>query len=169
MTGPGSVRQMRRGRTRGAVLVEFALVAIVFFTALLSVIDMGTMFWVELTMQYAVREGARCAVTGASDCTGAAGNAGRNAGVIETIRLNSMGLYDYLSPTVTVSQVAADGSYQPVAAPPSPAPPSFGTGGQIIVIDVDCAWPLMTPLVAALFPNGKFTFRVAATMKNEAF
>jgi hypothetical protein len=83
---------------------------------------------------------------------------------VQAIRINAMGLYDYLSPVVTVWTVAADGSYQA----PTPAQ-SFGTGGQIIVVDVDCVWPLMTPLVQPAFPNGQFRFRVAATMKNEAF
>lgn len=159
-------KQWRAGRrnSTGAVLVEFALVSMVFFTILMTVIEMATMFWVDLTMQYAVREGVRCAITGQVNCTGVSGQTNRYVGVVEDIRMNSMGLYDYLSPVVTVWTVAADGSYQPPGAAQS-----FGAGGQIIVVDVDCAWPLMTPLVAAVFPNGQFRFRVAATMKNEAF
>jgi len=159
-------RRFHQGRcaSAGAVLVEFALVAVVFFTVLLAAIEVATMFWVDLTMQYAVREGVRCAVTGQVNCTGVTGQTDRYAGIVQAIRMNSMGLYDYVSPVVTVWTVAADGSYQP----PAPAQ-SFGIGGQIIVVDVDCTWPLMTAPVQAVFPGGQFRFRVAATMKNEAF
>jgi Flp pilus assembly protein TadG len=151
-------------RSLGATVVEFALVLLLFLTVFFAAIDVATMLWVDLTMQYAVREGVRCAVTGQVNCAGVTGQTQRYDGVIQTMRMSSMGLYDYLSPVVTVWTVAADGSYQP----PAPAK-SFGAGGQIIVVDVDCVWPLMTPPLQVIFPNGQFRFRVAATMKNEAF
>ena len=138
MLKPGLHRQGRRA-SRGSALVEFALVAPWFFLALLAAIEVAMMFWVNMTMQYAVREGARYAVTGQGTCTGVAGN-NRTACVEQAIRLNSMGLYDAVSPVISVWTVADDGTYQ--VAPAS----SYGNSAQIIVVDVDCRWPLMTPL-----------------------
>ena len=44
--------------------MEFALVALLLFGILFTIIDLGIMFYVNLTMQHAVREGTRYAVTG---------------------------------------------------------------------------------------------------------
>jgi len=157
-----------RHREGGAVVVEFALVTVLFFTVLVAVIELGMMFWVDLTMQYAVREGVRCAVTGQMNCPGVTGTqSSQYAAVLASIRANSMGLYGTVTSDADVHTwtVAADGSYQSLALPAK----SFGIGGQIIVVEVDCRWPLMTPLFQAIFPKGEFDFRVGATMKNEAF
>ena len=54
----------RRRGERGTSTIEFALVAPVLFLLLCIAMDTGVMLWVNLTMQYAVREGARYAVTG---------------------------------------------------------------------------------------------------------
>ena len=48
---------------------------------------------------------------------------------------------------------------------------SPGNAGDIVVIQVTCNWPLLTPVVAAFYQatGGKYKFSVAATMRNEAF
>src|SRR5260370_38517543 len=54
-------------KQRGVVTVEFALLAPVLFLLLCIAMDLGIALWVNLTMQYAVREGVRYAVTGQSN------------------------------------------------------------------------------------------------------
>src|SRR5690606_28297169 len=56
-----------RRRQRGVAAVEFGLVALLFFTVLFSIIDWSYLFFANLSMQHAVREGARYAVVGRSD------------------------------------------------------------------------------------------------------
>ena len=55
------------------------------------------MFWVNLTMQYAVREGARYSITGQSGLDPATLNKQRYLAVIQRIKDSSMGLYPVVS------------------------------------------------------------------------
>jgi len=52
---------------KGQAIVEFALAALIFFSLLFAIIDLCIMLYVNLTMQHAVREGARYAITGQSN------------------------------------------------------------------------------------------------------
>ncbi|GJG93707.1 TadE/TadG family type IV pilus assembly protein [Cupriavidus pauculus] len=159
---PGRLRILRGARSqRGASAVEFALVAPVFFLLLFSIVDFGAMMWANLTMQHAVREGARYAVTGQTGLD-ASQSPARYRAVLEKIQDSSLGVYDMSQAKVTTW---VNGSSTPNGAG------MFGNAGDIIVIQVTCDWPLMTPLVAAYFKanGGKYHFSVAATMRNEAF
>jgi Flp pilus assembly protein TadG len=53
------VRRCLRASTEGAALVEFAVVSPVLFTLLLALIDMGRMYYVRQSLEYATQEGAR--------------------------------------------------------------------------------------------------------------
>lgn len=152
----------RRVRERGAAAVEFALAAILFFTVLFAIIDFSYLFFANLTMQHAVREGARYAVTGQSalDPTPQGTAQDRCDAAVQRIRDQSMGLYDRMTPTVVFKTVNDDGSISKVAC---------ASANQIIVIEVSCALPLLTSFLQPFFANGKYSFRASATMKNEAF
>jgi hypothetical protein len=146
-------------RERGASAVEFAIVAPLLFFLLFAVIDLCVLFWVNLTMQYAVREGARYAVTGRSDL-GPQGNPQRHLAVIEKIKDSSMGLFERVEPKINGIDYGHAGQY---------SAGMFGAPGQIFVLRLDGAWPLMSPLVQPFFQDGKYRFSVAATMRNEEY
>jgi len=149
-------------RQRGAAAVEFALAALLFFTVLFAIIDFSYLFYANLTMQHAVREGARYAVTGQSALDPVNGD--RCVAAKERIRDQSMGLYDSINPTVVFKTVdPVNGSITPVAAN------SCANANQIIVIEVSCELPLLTSFLQPFFANGKYRFKASATMKNEAF
>ncbi len=57
-------------RQRGAALVEFAIVATVFFTALFGVIEFGRLLWTHNALRDAARRGARYAITRKNDAAG---------------------------------------------------------------------------------------------------
>jgi Flp pilus assembly protein TadG len=83
--------------SKGQALVEFALAALVFFAVLFAIIDLGMMFYVNLTMQHAVREGTRFAITGQpAPAVGSPPPTGaeRKAAMIQTMKNSSVGLYD---------------------------------------------------------------------------
>ena len=149
-------------RQRGASAVEFALVAPLFFLLLFSIVDFGAMMWANLTMQHAVREGARYAVTGQTSLDPNTSAPQRYRAVLEKIHDSSLGVYDMTNAQVTTW---VNGSSQPNGAG------MFGNAGDIVVIQVTCNWPLLTPVVAAFYKatGGKYRFSVAATMRNEAF
>lgn len=147
-------------RQSGATLVEMAIITPVFLLVLVALIEFSLVFFTTLTMQYAVREGARYAVTGQSNLDPAA-KAQRSAAIIEKIKLSSLGFYDKLAPSISVNGK----TYSTTAYGNG----MFGAAGDIVVLQLDCTWPVTTPLVSTLFTDGKYRFKVAATMRNEFF
>jgi len=155
-----------RARQRGASAVEFALVAPVLLMLLFIAFDMGITLWVNLTMQYAVREGARYAVTGQSNLDPNASNQQRYLAIIQEIRNQSMGLYDMVAPNYVITINGTTTNYN---TQNSYNTGMFGNPGDIIVLQLNCTWPLLTPLIRPFFANGIYSFSVAATMRNEGF
>jgi Flp pilus assembly protein TadG len=147
-------------RQSGATLVEMAIIAPVFMLVLVGIIELSMMFFATLTMQYAVREGARFAITGRAN-EGGSSTQQRYATVIETIRDNSLGMYERTNCVVSVNgkRYASTGYSNAM----------FGGAGEMVVLQLDCAWPVTTPLLSAFFPDGQNSFAVGATMRNEYF
>jgi hypothetical protein len=150
-----------KSRQSGATVVEMAIVMPVFLLVLLALVEFGMMFFVTLTMQYAVREGARYSITGQSNLDPNTKDPQRFAAVIQKIRDSSLGLYGKVAPVISVNGT----SYKPSAYSNG----MFGTAGSIVVLKLDCDWTVSTPLISRFFTNGKYHFAVAATMRNEYF
>ena len=148
-----------RRKEQGASTVEFAIIAPLLFFLLLAIVDVCVLFWVNLSMQHAVREGTRYAVTGRVDLA-PAGDQQRYLAVIQKIWDSSMGLFDRLDTRINGIGYGEPGKYNNAM---------FGVSGQIFVLQLDCTWPVLTPMLQPFFKDGKYTFSVAATMRNEAF
>lgn len=150
----------------GQALVEFALVVLLLFGLLFTLMDLGIMFYVNLTMQHAVREGTRYAVTGQIGAS-----ADRRAALIQKIRDSSNGLYDKnlhvpKDPQINVinpSQV----TFSNYTGTPTTGDPGKPT--QTIIVSLTYTWPLLTPILKRFFPGGQYTFTVKSTMTNESF
>ena len=168
-----SCRPTRSGRARGRRLqagvaaLEFALIAPVLFFLLCMALDLGVALWVNLTMQYAVREGARYAVTGQTGLDPNQKSPQRYLAVIQEIREQSMGLYPLVNPSYAIT--VNSGKAQSYASDASYTSSMFGNPGDIVVLQINCAWPMITPMIRSFFPGGFFNFSVAATMRNEGF
>lgn len=65
-------RSTRTRRERGQALVEFSLVALIFFAILFAMFDFGTMLYSRMTVMNAAREGARAVIPFASEEAGLA-------------------------------------------------------------------------------------------------
>lgn len=150
-TPTGKIRQA------GATIVEFAIIAPVFLLLMIGVIELSMAYFANLTMQHAVREGARYAVTGNKDLDPNSSNQQRYQAVIQKMKDSSMGIYDKVSPVISVNGSSGTSSGM------------FGNSGDIVVISVDCSWTFATPMMAPFFKDGKWRFVVAATMRNESF
>jgi hypothetical protein len=147
---------------KGSTIVEFAFTAIIFLMVVFALLDFAVMFWVNLTIQHAVREGARYGITGQ-------GPPGQRRQAIEyRIRDASMGLYD----------PKHDDKPRIYAIEPNDITSSFsnytskqvadtGQPDQIVMVTLDYSWPLLTPVAKLLFKDGKYSFTVRTTMKNE--
>jgi len=156
---------MRKPCAKGAATVEFALTVMVLLVFIMAIVDFSYIFFVNLTVQHAVREGARYAATGQSnlDLNPQGTAQDRCDAAIARIKAAAMGFFDQAGAVVVFKTVNNDGSITPVPAN------SCAAAGQIIVITLNCELPLITPLVQTFFPNGKYTFSASSTMKNEAF
>ena len=152
-----------RARQRGVAAVEFAFAAILFFTLLFSILDWSYLFFVNLTMQHAVREGARYAVTGQSNLSPTPGD--RCAAAREKIRGESMGLYDQTSSTTVFKTIDSSGNIAVLGSG------SCYGAGQLIIIQVDSRLSPITPFIRPFFSatGNQYRFSVSTTMKNEAF
>ena len=154
--------QRYRRTERGSAAVEMALVAPAVLLLMMGIIEFSLVFFSTLTMQFAVREGARYAITGRTDRDPAAAGQQRYLAVMQTIRNNSMGIFNTVNPSVSVNgkSYASSSTY---------SANMFGGPGDIVVLRLDCTWPVTTPLISSFFPDGKYKFAVAATMRNEFF
>jgi hypothetical protein len=145
---------------RGASVVEFALILPLLLLLLMAIVELGVLFWVNMTMQHAVREGARYAITGRKDLDPNENEDERlrASAILEKIKISSLGLYD----SVVIEPVT-------ITDPAGTELPGFGGPGQIVVINLDCSWPLLTPLVRPFFDEGTYNFKVSSAMRNENF
>lgn len=147
----------RKSGQQGASMVEFAIILPLLLLLLLAIIEFGALFWVKLTMQHAVREGARYAITGRVDLDPDPDEHLRPRAVAEKIKLSSLGLYDSVVTGMTVTD--PDGNELG----------GFGGPGETVVIKLQCSWPLLTPLVRPFFGEGTYNFTVSSAMRNENF
>jgi Flp pilus assembly protein TadG len=139
-----------RRHQRGSVLIEFAFIAPLFFLLLAAICDFSYLLYVNLTMQHAVREGARTAAV-----------QGNYSAALAMMQDQSMGLWSTLSPAVSVAVVNGSGSTTALPAL------SVGSSSDIIIVNINCTTTLLTGLVAAFFPGGIVNFNVSATIRNE--
>jgi Flp pilus assembly protein TadG len=152
---------------KGQTTVEFALAAIILLALLFAIIDLSMMFFVNLTMQHAVREGVRYAITGRSNL-----GADRRAALIAKIKEQSMGLYDrnlHVPKDPTIKVIPPSSVTFPNYTGGTTQTGDPGQADETIVVSLTYKWSLVTPLMKPFFPGGAYTFTVKATMKNEPF
>ena len=145
-------------RSRGTTTVEFAITASLFFLLLLMVMDFSLYSFAKLTMQHAVREGARYAITGQVDLDPQA-DSNRKRAVIQKIRDHSMGYFDEILAESDIEVTGSDGL--PVSG--------FGAPGESIVITFNCQWPIISPFTQAILAKSHYDFSVRTSMRNEEF
>lgn len=150
---------------KGQTMVEFALTAFIILAVLLAIIEFAVMFFVNLTMQHAVREGARYAITGQGGNNGAQRRKALEAKVIAC----SYGLYhknrhpdkDLKVNVITPANVSPYSNYSGTPVKDT------GEPGEIIAVTLNYSWPLLTPMLTPLFKDGRYDFVVRATMTHE--
>jgi Flp pilus assembly protein TadG len=144
--------------SRGATLVETAVVLPLLLLLTFAVVDFATFLYVYLALENGVSQATRYAVTGQTqDDPGTPATNEREIAIKNAMRS--------ATPTLTIPDAAfvfehlEGGSW--VA----------GSGGnnQILRVTVNYGWSFFTPLLKPFFNSGLVTLRVSSTMKNEAF
>jgi len=145
----------RFGSTRGQTMVEFILVAPLYFLLTFAVIDFGRMFFVQMNVQQAVQEAARYASTGQHlpNPNSPGQNLTRVASITAEVQQAAVGAN---VTNVQVSSLAGGAG-------------SAGGPGDTVTVLVTTNLALMTPMVGKFFPNGVYTFISSATFRNEPF
>jgi len=148
---------------KGQAIVEFALAAVVLFMLLFAIIDLGMMFYVNLTIQHAVRVGTRSAIIGQPAVNGTTPREALRQKIIAASNGLCIDRNIVSGPTVSIltPSATAFSNYTGRQVPDTGAP------DQIIIVRMTYAWPLLTPVMAPFFDGGKYTFTASTTMKNE--
>jgi Flp pilus assembly protein TadG len=136
-------------------MLEFAFVVPVFLLLLLALIDFSRLFYVEVTLQNAVRQAGRYAITGnhMPDPKHQGQNLSRVNSIIQVAQNAAQGL------DVSAIQVSSLGGGKGSAGGP----------GDTVTIALTTNLKLMTGFVAQYFKNGTYTFTVSVSFKNESF
>jgi Flp pilus assembly protein TadG len=151
-TGNGPISRTRKSR-HGQATVEFAMVVPLFFLLIFGMIDIGRLFFVQVTLQNAMRQAGRYAVTG-NKVSGQS----RVDSITQVAQQASVGTG--LSNIQITSQTAGVTSTNGDAGGP----------GATVTISLTTQLKLYTPLIGRYFgTNGVYTFTVSTTFRNEPF
>lgn len=152
---------MRRANDSGQSLVEVAISLSILVLIALAAVDFGYLFCTKLTLQNAVRQAGRYAVTG--QCiTDGNGNCSqtRYNSVVQTLQDTSLGLLGGVhASNINISCTNKGGG----------CPNSAGGPGDLVTISVSYPYGFLSPLMAPFFPGHAYTIKVGAAFTNEPF
>jgi hypothetical protein len=133
----------KNDRRRGATIVEFALAFLPVFALLLAILDFGFAIFLKSTLQHAVREGVRYAVTGRTES-----GTGHDDSIKGVVQRHAMGqlsgadgaskiIIRYYNPN-TLAEVTGAGS---------------NVGGNIVEISIEgFTWGWIAPVLRQALP-----------------
>ena len=126
-----------------------------FLILIFATIDFAHLFWVELTLQNAIRQAGRYAITGnhLPDPNHPGKTLSRVGSIIQVAQQTALGL-DVSN--IQISSVTGGTG-------------SAGGPSDTMTISLTTNMPLITPIVGKFFKNGVYTFTVSVTMRNEPF
>ncbi len=145
----------------GQAMVEMAIAASVLLLLFMATIDFGWMFSNKLTLQNAVRQAGRYAITGQCIQSSGSCSLSRYNSIVQTLESYSLGLINSsnVNSYVTITCTNLGGG----------CPNQAGGPGDIVVITVNYHYHFVTPALAPLFPNHSYNIKVSAAFTNESF
>jgi len=160
------IRNLREAGQSAQSLVEFAITATAFLFVIFATIDFAFLFYAKVTLQNAVRQAGRYAITGNCGANGLPGSNCFVNGPGDRLNIIMQTVSDYsfgLNPTVTVSCIS--GTCPGYAG--GTGANNAGGPGDTVQISAQYTW---YPLVLArIFAGGSYTFTVSSTFRNESF
>ena len=150
--GRGILQLFRRLRSScdGQGLVEFAMAIPIVLFLFFGVFEFGRLFYSRLTLQHAVAEATRFAVTG-NVLTDSLGNPVSRLESVKTVISRNATALD-----VDVDRVKVD-------------PDDAGGPGDVVRVTAEFTFHFLVPGWSAMFPDGTLSFSVSTSMKNEPF
>jgi Flp pilus assembly protein TadG len=155
----------QRSRESGNAILEGALVLMPLLLFILFIIEVGLAMFLRVTMQHAVREGARYAITYQTDTTDPVTHQGQNQdqSIKNVVIRNSLNLLD--STTITVKYY--DGQIttaQPVPSLNEIFPPNGNSPGNVVEITARYTHRWATTIIS----NTPLLIQVASADRMEA-
>ncbi len=144
---------MRAGRLncrRGQTMIEFAMVIPIVALLFMGIFDFSRFFYTQLTLQHAIHEATRFAVTG---------------GTLDDAQGNTMTRAESIKSVITREATALDLDVNRLIVDPADG----GGPSEIVTVTGNFEFQFVTPGVNRFFPGGKHDFTVATSMKNEPF
>jgi len=156
----GSRRPRRRSQS-GASLVEAAVIILPFLALFFALFDFGMALFLENTMQFAVRQGVRYAITSQTQ-TGL----GQVASIRSVVNTNSFGFLSYVAPGPPATACAGTACisvnfyYQDLSVSPSTLTLVTGAGSNAAgnVVQVTASGLSYTWMIPLLRSNTPLTF-----------
>jgi hypothetical protein len=152
----------------GTAMIEFAILAPIFFLLLFAMVEFGLILFVSSTVSTVVNQAGRLGMTGGSysDLQDPSAPLPRDALLRKVI-------HDRLGPLSTMGEITINAqpysSLEGLSIDPT-APSSFGGGGQLVLYKVEFAWKIMTPMMGQfLGEKGEYIITATTVMQNEEF
>jgi Flp pilus assembly protein TadG len=139
-----------RGR-RGTTLVEMAIVFPLLMLLLCGILDFSQMFYSRLTIQHAVREAVRFAITGNT--------------LNDPVSGTPMARVAAIKSKIIANAVALDVDVNNITVTPA----NGGGPSEVVTVAASFSYEFATPLIKPFFPGGRYTFTIRSSMKNEPF
>jgi Flp pilus assembly protein TadG len=190
-------RRMRKDGTRANATIEFAMIAPVFFTLLMGIIETGILFYAQNTLQFSTQTAGRLVRTGiaqatvpgaAAQCTGGAGGTGGGGSYLTSQEWFKdqicCGISNIMTNCTTALHVNvqnysagfganfsnttdASGNLQPVADTYSPGSPC-----DVVLLRATYNWSVVTPILSWFLVNmsgGNHLLSATTAFRNEPY
>ena len=133
------------------------MVLVPFLALFFAIFDFSMSMFLKNTMQFAVRQGVRYAVTSRVVLNATNTSIGHDASIRQIVRTNSMGFLDYLAPSGFGRPCSGDACITIRYYDPSTllevTSPTANTGGNIVKVSAEnLSWAWMVPLLRSASP-----------------
>lgn len=145
----------------GQSLIEVSLSLLMFFLLIMGGIDFGYLISTKVTLQNAVRQAGRYAVTGQciAGSNGACSQSRYNS-IVQTLQTASLGILNSSNANdVSITCTNEGGG----------CPNNAGGPGDLIKISVSYPYAFITPLISPFFSHSAYTITVGGAFTNEPF
>jgi Flp pilus assembly protein TadG len=150
---------MRKTNDSGQALVEIAFSIGIFLLLVWGTIEFGSMYSTKVTLQNAVRQAGRYAITG--QCVESAGSCSETR--YNSIIANLQGASDGIINSGNVGDISITCTNLGGGCPSGAGGP-----GDLVVITVTYPYKFLTGPISKFFPSG-YTITVSASVTNEMF
>jgi len=135
---------------RGSTVLELALAIPIVMVLFMGIFEFGRLFYARVTMQHAVAEAARFAVTGGTLDDDLGNPLTRAESIVKVIQRQAVAL------DIDVDNLVID-------------PADGGGPSQVVTVSGLFSYDFVTPGIQSVFPSGEYVFTVATSLKNEPF